>query len=205
MEKFMFKSGRPRGRHNSQFEMAAFPQEKEPGPVPGSLTQHVSLAKKRLSASFSFWPPFSLASSPPSFWVSLWPSSSAQPSFSPLSWALAVTLAQVSAREFLLQAPRLQWPAPLPRFRPFPEFRRPAPRRLPAATARCHLRSFLSRNPFRPPLGESPRAVVSRVGCLAALSRVLQEHPVLAPLFVIVLDRSCQVVCEARRKRAFKG
>src|SRR5215469_10968476 len=132
---------------------------------PRLLRKH-SLPSEALSASSSFWRLFSQASWRPSFWVSLWLSSWAQPSFSPLSWELAEPQARVSRRELPLRAPRLRSPAPLLRFPPSPVSRRPALRRPPAVTARCHLRSFLSRNPFRPPLGESLRAVVSRVGFL---------------------------------------
>ena len=72
MEKHMFKSGRPRGRHNSAFEMAAFPQEKEPGLVPGSLETRFPCEKclaplfllgrffRRLLGGLLFWFRFGL-------------------------------------------------------------------------------------------------------------------------------------------------
>src|SRR5207302_8886567 len=76
-----------------------------------------------------------------------------------------------------LPALRLRSPAPLPRSRRPLGPRRPAPRRLPALTARCRHRRFLSRNPFSPPLGESLGPAATRVSHSAVLAGVLQEHP----------------------------
>src|SRR5437879_5427809 len=137
----------------------------------------------------------------PFFSVSLWVFSWARPSFSPpVSSAPGGPPARVSAPEPLLPVPRLRWRAPLPQFRRSPGTRRPALLRLPAVTARCRLRNSLSRNPFRPPPGESHSPAATRASTGAVVAGVLAEHPVPAPLFVIALVRSCQVVCEVGTK-----
>src|SRR6266566_3493251 len=76
-------------------------------------------------------------------------------------------------RRFFARVLRRRSPAPLPRFRRSLRFRPPAPRRLPAGTARCRLRNCPSRFPFHPPLGESLAPVCKggpRVAVLAGVT-----------------------------------
>src|SRR5262249_14334115 len=85
---------------------------------------------------------------------------------------------------------------PLPRPRRSPAIRRPSPRPLPAATARCRLRNCPSGNPFHPPLGDSLCPDANEASGLLFRPELPCDRPVLAPLFVIVLAGSCQVFCE---------